>query len=116
MYYKNIFKYHAMRITLVIMLLATIPCNAITWKDGAMFAVGIGSSSLLAKHRTFGSYVGGLVVSTISLKLLREKDLEARKQLAFLQQQQANPDLIKKAQRELEKKELPDALKKIGFW
>ena len=116
MYYKNIFKYHAMRITLGIMLLATIPCNAITWKDGVVFAVGIGSSSLLAKQSTFESNLGCVVVSVISIELLKEKDLEARTQLALLQQQHAESAKIKKAQQKAVWKELPDFLKKIGFW
>jgi len=98
------------------MLLATIPCNAITWQDGAMFAVGIGYSSLLSKQCTFKSNLGGIAISAISLELLRKKDLEARKQLALLQQQQAGPDTIKKTEQELKWKESPDLFKKIGVW
>ena len=97
------------------MLLATIPCNAITWRDGAAFAVGIGDSFLLPKSSIFGSLLGSTVIRLTSAWLLTEKDLEAHKQLALLQQQLAGPDTIKKAQQELKQKNFLGFLKKCNF-
>ena len=105
-----------MRITFGIMLLATIPCNAITWRDGAAFAVGIGDSFLSPNPNTFRSLLGSTVISLTSVWLLTEKDLEARKQLALLQQQHADPVKINKVQQKLERKKDSDFGKKSGVY